>query len=273
MFMNCQGLTVHKLAYLEKLIELQKFDIIIIAEHWFPKNHRFLSSPFLVATSPQSSSRFHGHQNDGILFLANSKLKALIHIIHITPFTITFSVNDTTICGCYFPPRLNDHSIHTIINSLPSNISLICGDLNFRLGSSNRDTTTNNFNRLRFLQEKFVNMALIQNSSSNCSRTDHVLSDTHLTWSYHRLNPMEFPTDYGFMTLKLNTLIKRIHHPHIRAPFRRFDMSPLDNQVVRLSLSEHYDRNISSNMDCLIAVFSDILKETPHFLRARHCHL
>jgi uncharacterized surface protein with fasciclin (FAS1) repeats len=236
-YVNVQGLTREKLLTINNWILAHTYDLVIISESWLINQESFITNPlYLCQSTLPSTYRHSGHQNGGLLVLAHPSLLPSITITHTTEFTVTFTIHNTSISACYFPPQMSDDDIQIELSNLPSP-DVLFGDVNVRLGHLSGDNTTTFPSRRRMLTTytSTHHLQYSRNLDDSVSRTDHVFTKIPLTWTYHWDLP--FKTDHGLMAMSIPILKK----PTPLTPTTRFSIKPFANPVFSVYFASYFD--------------------------------
>jgi len=149
------------------------FDLLFLAETWFVDQDTHLRHPAVVAASPLSPSQANsrGHAHGGLLAIASPAFKERIQRVACTPHSISVLVVPcpggssatgdpasgwTHLTAVYFPPSLTDAIVRDTLRNLPSNTSLVLGDINVRYGVSFGDTDTSLRDRRRIIDSALL---------------------------------------------------------------------------------------------------------------------
>ncbi len=254
-YINCHGLTVKKLTMVEELITLNTYDIIIISEHWFIKETNLQNSTYFLISTQNTQNRKYGHQNGGLAIFCSLKTQQSIQILAINEYSIHFKYLEKKITAVYLPPSLDNNMISISLNRFADSTNIVLGDFNCRLGKSNNDNTTTNLNRFNHIQKVFHKLFRQRNNSQSCSRNDHVLSDRAIYWKYEHQFQELFSSDHGLMSVILE-------HKNNENSFeetlncQRYDLEPLNHEIIKQSLCAHYDTNAADQVDNLLATVS-----------------
>eukprot|EP00126_Sphaerothecum_destruens_P008201 Sdes_comp20123_c0_seq1m13168 len=182
---NANGLSPDKLRKLSTMIADELVEIVIVMETWYIQWEEVKTNPYYIYHTPRPANpRTSGHQNGGMLILASHKVSHLIKIQLTNDFFISCQTGDRWIAIAYFPPSLGEEEIiATLRSSNPADILL--GDFKFRRGKVNGDTSTTAPRRKEPLEEAAAEWGLeyVENSSNECSRTDHLFSRIPIPWS------------------------------------------------------------------------------------------
>ena len=197
-YINVNGLPIPKFNSLIQLLQSNRIDLLILAETWFCDLTHYKTSEYYIHHSPLPTvTKSQGHENGGILILAQPPLRNHINIEQSGEFHTQLSIKKIPLTTVYFPPRLDSTTIANTLNHLqPTDI--LVGDFNFRLGKQNNDTTSYKTDRYHQINEYSTTRSLqLQKFPSTCpsSKTDHIYSKTRLEINYQS-NPRTL-TDHG----------------------------------------------------------------------------
>lgn len=144
MFWNAQGITsISKQIQLEHLIEMQKIDILLLAETFLKPNHDLKFSSYTVHRNDRIL-RAHGGVAIAIRKTVPHKIFIPAHTKSIENLSIEVNINNTPTCiTVAYSPKYSVHFASDIaVMSARANQSLIFGDFNARHSSWN--CATNN---------------------------------------------------------------------------------------------------------------------------------
>ena len=228
-YLNINGLNAGKLQKLYNLLKTNQVNILMISETWFTCEDNYILSPFFVASSIREDKRKTGHENGGIIILANRQWRKRISITQANSFAIEFTIDSTRIGCVYLPPRLHTNQIEQTLKQL-WNSDIIIGDMNFRIGKLNNDSQHSGRDRFELISKSLspLNMRRIINSGSECSRNDHIFSKLPLSWKYLPISQWNILSDHGIMQVELPY---RGPKPKASRPTLRYSLRPLNNDV------------------------------------------
>jgi hypothetical protein len=132
LYQNIKGLRPESLDTYSSLITSKQYDIIFVSETWFQQCDTYKSLQcFLCDSILQVHEPRPGRPNDGLLALVRPELKSSIKIISRASTHIIVQINNLTLAGVYFPPRLDDLTMQLACDEISSlKPQLILGDIN-----------------------------------------------------------------------------------------------------------------------------------------------
>jgi hypothetical protein len=131
-YFNIRGLTQPKLYACVSLIDSGLFDILILAEHWFPITFPYMQHPYCFIESkyirPENPT---GRATGGVLVLVNPLFQSFITQRQIFFNAVCLSFDSFTLAGVYLPPSLSIPELARFVDTLPYHDVLV-GDINCR---------------------------------------------------------------------------------------------------------------------------------------------
>ena len=248
-YLNINGLNLGKLQKIIKLLETNEAAIVILSETWFSCENTYILSPFFVASTTREDKRSTGHENGGIIIMANKEWRKRISLVQSSIFTIQFKVDSIQIACVYFPPRLSTNQIDENIQQLGYS-DIILGDMNFRIGTLNKDsqyTNRSRFERISGIMSQW-HLTRIPNSNNTCSRNDYVYSKIPLKWNY--LSPLSWNllSDHGIMEIEFPNMVRK---QNTLGNTTRYSLKPLNNDIFCDLFNSTWDDQFGSTLSNL----------------------
>ena len=139
----------------------EQASLLFITETWLltPNKYPTTWKQFHTYGQPINSTHQRNRGHLGIALLVNPTFKQHVyHIQHENPllakYTLSVVISSKILIHClYIPPHLDDTELSEILEMLPlsynnTTATIICGDLNARMGNYSGDTRTNHQGRL-----------------------------------------------------------------------------------------------------------------------------
>jgi hypothetical protein len=146
--LNVQGISTAWYA-VDELIEKRIVDVLVATETWL-KERQSVKSDYVALSITEPLAPGHiGCGKGGIAVLARRELHPYITLISNNSecHTVTFSVGDVTVMGCYWAPSLSEELVLLQLQKLdslpPDKPCLLIGDVNGRLGEQLNDSVSN----------------------------------------------------------------------------------------------------------------------------------
>ena len=131
-YYNIRGLTPSKLQACVSLIDGGLFDLLILAEHWFPIGFPYMQHPYcFVQSKYERPDVLTGRATGGVLVLINPVFQSYILRWEIFPDAVLLSFDSYLLLGVYISPSISISQLHHILAHFPSHDVLI-GDINCR---------------------------------------------------------------------------------------------------------------------------------------------
>lgn len=255
MYTNAHGLTLPKFTTLTTLIQDNQFDIIVVAETWWMNTNRVLQHPYFVSCSEETAHRTTGHQNGGMLLLAQKNLHAAINVLPRTHYSISFSIFNVRYQMIYLPPSLSEDRVEEILSPI-QRMNAIIGDFNVRFGTLSGDNPrlrNHPKNRANTVWDAINRHGLhYRKPAGPCSRTDHIFTD----FKPHKVQYQRdiIPSDHGALSFEAP-----IEVPTSTANASlRLSLKNLADPVRYEHLKTMYDAN-STNLDHALQLLQDVV--------------
>ena len=272
-YINVRGLTEDKWRHLLQLVNptptlstltfasSSPMDILFVAETWFVDHAKHMGHPATVISTPPPLDRGKrlGRQHGGLLALVNPAFRSRIHSASCTSHSISVVLAPQTqspaaakrmthITAVYFPPSLDATTISDLLRSLPSNTTVLLGDINVRYGVDFADRESGPSER-RLVIDRALHSArnmVHLRPTHGTTRVDHafVLQERTLAPTLAFAAP-PFSCDHPMMTLSWSTPQPESSPPVPSAPgprpARRYFLKHLNDPAVSRQLCELYD--------------------------------
>lgn len=148
---NAIGLPKHAITPI--LEAAQSTSLLLITETWLLSPARYPTNWKQFHTYGIPVEYYNNRSSQGICLLVNPNCKHHIHYLSppdspLIQYQLSFTIADTLVHCLYLPPSLDNHTVLAILSSLPltapnTRQTVICGDLNARLGSYTGDRSAN----------------------------------------------------------------------------------------------------------------------------------
>lgn len=143
---NTQGIS-GKLECIYKFYENEDIDLFIVVETWLNHWNNLVKDPFINIT--QSMAQNAKRSKGGILLFGKEHFKTKIKTIHLDPDCnyCIISIDNIYMACCYFPPSMDNvefiNTLQEIMEITQDGETIICGDLNARVGDITNDSKYN----------------------------------------------------------------------------------------------------------------------------------
>jgi hypothetical protein len=147
---NATGLPKHTITPI--LEAAQSTTVLLITETWLLSSARYPTNWKQFHTYGIPVEYYNNRGAQGICLLINPNCKHHIHYLSppdspLPQYQLSFTIADTLVHCLYLPPSLDNHTVSTILSSLPliapnTRQTVVCEDLNARPGSYTSDRLT-----------------------------------------------------------------------------------------------------------------------------------
>ena len=107
-------------------------DVVVIVEHWFPKNGRVGSHPLLLACSTRSQ-RTAGRDRlgGGVAVFARAELKRKLHGVFVTEHSVRVRIGELTLGAVHLAPSMAESAVRKALETL-QRADVAVGDFDVR---------------------------------------------------------------------------------------------------------------------------------------------
>ena len=116
------------------LAMIKPASIIFCSETWSVNEQSRLTHPNVIGCSIQAFRARGFRSRDGIMAFAHADLMHAIKIIKRSQYILTITIDETVICGIYFPPSLSIEDLRKELQKMPVNADIVLGDFNVTFG-------------------------------------------------------------------------------------------------------------------------------------------
>ena len=131
-YLNVRALSDGKFQMILTMIE--PTSIIFCSETWSVDEEARITHPNVIGCSIQAARGRKLRCRDGIMAFAHTNLMHAIKIVKRTQYLLAIAVDQSLICGIYFPPSLSTQDLTKEFDKIPLNADIVLGDFNVSFG-------------------------------------------------------------------------------------------------------------------------------------------
>ena len=204
-YMNVRAMSDAK--FRSALAMIKPGAIIFCSETWSVKEEARIAHPNVIGCSIQAFRRRGFRCRDGIMALAHTELMHAIKIIKRTQYILAITIEQTVICGIYFPPSLSIEDLRKEVEKVPVNADFVLGDFNVTFGRT--------YENCKSKEERQALLATFANNrgltridptsvQSKHHGLDHVFAASSSCVTNLRLTDAPFKTDHPLLTMQID---------------------------------------------------------------------
>ena len=262
-YVNAQGFNKGKQDItFDSLINI--YDIIFIAESWYLDFYEIIKNPCFVATTPLPIRRNNIRPGNGIFCFANSLIKSLIKVMHVTDYSITIKVCNKVLMAVYYPPSLKRHIFEKCLTN-PYSPDIIFGDFNVDIFDC-KDEKKKKLTLYIYLQKNLLERVcpVLKDKYSKIPKWDHVFAKKSINLKlYVGLAPFSSDHQSFEMKINLNEAIRIEENSISNASFikKKYNLKNLNDPLIRSSLVQWID-TIADNIKGIYDIIEENFKES-----------
>jgi hypothetical protein len=244
-YFNIHGFHMNKFEKGKNWLINRNCDILFLSETWFSYKETVIQDVFVVAESLKPNKRKEtGHENGGLLLMVRPEDREYITSLTVEEYFIKVCFRGKTFVGCYFPPRLSDQEVASIMDTI-GDCDTFLGDINVRYGDFN-DKVRRLLSRGVTISSHLDKFGLNRIPASNCSSDcDHLFSKENVEWTYNRLDPSYFSSDHGMMQASIKSRIMETDQVKQQL---KFAYSVFKNPVLNATFSGVWDLTFGKSL-------------------------
>ena len=127
LYQNVNGLNESKFEYFCAKLQQDDYDLIVLAETWFPRGVAYRHHRSFIAESVFTSRDQLTHSASGLLIIGNVKAQKAILVVKKTQYQLTIKYQGLLTAFVYVPPSMK---IGTVLDTV--DCSILIGDVNIR---------------------------------------------------------------------------------------------------------------------------------------------
>ena len=203
-YLNVRAMSDEK--FRSVLAMIKPASIIFCSETWSVDEDARITHPNVIGCSTQALRDRKCRGRDGIMAFAHTDFMHAIKIIKQTQYILAIKVDETVICGIYFPPSLSPESLKFELEKIPINADFVLGDFNVEYGRAVERNRAKE--HLQWLLASFTEnngLTRIEPVSIVCKHhgLDHVFASNILNISELKLTEAPFKTDHPLLSMQV----------------------------------------------------------------------